>query len=68
MLASADCALGFQWLAAFHWLEDHPAIHRLLSISYKSLLPELMILAGWLAWCRYEQRIQEFFFLACLSI
>jgi hypothetical protein len=37
-LLAADRALGFDWLAGFHWLQAHPAAAKVLQTVYDSLL------------------------------
>jgi hypothetical protein len=66
-LASADNALGFQWVIIFQWVSHHPLIHYLLSASYQSLTPETIVLAIWLSWERRDQQVQDFFWIAYLA-
>jgi hypothetical protein len=68
LLASGDAALGFQWLVMYNWIRQHPGVGHILSICYASLFLELLVLGVWLSWRRYEQRIGEFFWIACLAI
>jgi len=37
-LQAADRALGFDWLAGFHWLQAHPAPAKILQTVYDSLI------------------------------
>lgn len=37
-LMAADRAMGFDWMAGYHFLKAHPAITRVLQIAYESLV------------------------------
>ncbi|MGQ0446571.1 MAG: phosphatase PAP2 family protein [Beijerinckiaceae bacterium] len=43
-LATADQALGLNWLEMYQWLTRHPAIEASANIAYRSLGPETLIL------------------------
>jgi membrane-associated phospholipid phosphatase len=43
-LATADRALGLDWLDMYRWLTRHPAIEAGAHIAYMSLAPEMLIL------------------------
>lgn len=36
-LASADAAIGFDWLAYVRWVDDHPILLRLMGMTYQNL-------------------------------
>jgi hypothetical protein len=67
LLATADKALGFQWLVLFQWTWQYLVVGRLLSSCYHSLMPEMIVLGVWLSWGRREQRIREFFWVVYLA-
>lgn len=68
LLVGIDRSLGFKWLVLFTWVWQHPYVAAILSVCYRSLLPELLILTVWLSSRRNVQRIGEFFWVACLAI
>lgn len=38
-----DLSLGLDWRAALDWLDTHPSIGRLLSVTYGSILPQMIV-------------------------
>jgi hypothetical protein len=67
MLASVDSSVGFHWLTVSVWVWRHPGFGWLLATGYSSLIPEMLALGAWLSWHGQIQRIQEFFWIVCLT-
>ncbi len=63
-LASADRALGFDWVSAMTIMSGHPRLNTLLSLSYNIVLPEIALLMVMLGWNGKAQKIYRF----CLAI
>jgi hypothetical protein len=41
---AADLSLGLDWLAYLHGFNDHPRLSLLLSLAYRSLMPQMIVL------------------------
>lgn len=76
-LSSADAALGVSVKASAAWLHDHPAINRVLTQAYFSLLFQLALIAPLLAAMGRRDRLHEYLFhfhvctlitVACLAL
>lgn len=59
-LADLDTWLGFDWLGFYRFIQESPALHLVLTISYASLIPETFILAVFLSFAGLGQRLREF--------
>ncbi len=67
-LASADVAIGFDWLATFNWVQDHPMINILLSASYDSVMLQTGVLLVVLNVIGWLERVREFVWLFTLTL
>ncbi len=66
MLSHADAALGFQWIVWFDWVQAHPLLHKILSISYGSIPYQLVALLFFACYADTE-RVDELIIAAILS-
>lgn len=70
VLAAADRAVGFDWMAQYTWIKAHPLIERVLFIGYVSLIPQLVLLALLLNFLNRRAQCWEMFWLfmgACIG-
>ncbi|MDG4906115.1 phosphatase PAP2 family protein [Mesorhizobium sp. WSM4898] len=65
-LASADAALGFDWVAYTQWLNKHPPIPAVISMAYGSLQIQMLVLPAILAFKGRMDRLLEF--VACFGL
>jgi hypothetical protein len=68
LFARLDRATGFQWKAVFDLIESHALVGRLLSISYGSLIPEILVLAAFLSFAGLEKRIRDFYWIVYIAL
>ncbi|RVC81530.1 phosphatase PAP2 family protein [Mesorhizobium sp. M4A.F.Ca.ET.022.05.2.1] len=66
-LAASDAALGFDWMAYVSLLNDHPSIAAALSMAYRSLQVQLLLLPAILALTGRSSRLLEFIALYGLA-
>jgi hypothetical protein len=67
-LSAADAAIGFDWLALFNWVHDHPRINRVLGFAYDSSLIQIAILLILLNVLGMLERTAEFVWLFILTL
>jgi membrane-associated phospholipid phosphatase len=69
-LAAADRLLGFNWLTMFNWVKAHPAVDRLLFLSYWSSFFQLLLIAIILSAAGRFDRLRELVLLfgGCLFV
>jgi hypothetical protein len=67
-LAAADAAIGFDWLSLFMWVHGHPAVDRLLAISYDSGIIQIIILVILLPALGQLDRLREFVWLFVITL
>jgi membrane-associated phospholipid phosphatase len=67
LLARADAALGFGWLAWFTWIEAHPTLDFILAKSYASVPLQILVLVLYFAYAD-AKRIDELLLAAILSV
>jgi membrane-associated phospholipid phosphatase len=67
MFDHADKALGFDWLAWFRWVDHHALVHRLLILSYDSMLPQLFLLLVIFSYVE-PRRVQELILAGMLAL
>lgn len=69
-LVAVDRALGFDWLAQYHWVMAHPLVEKILFIGYASLIPQLIVLTLLLNFMNMRRRCWEMIWLfmsACIA-
>jgi membrane-associated phospholipid phosphatase len=62
-----DAALGFNWLAVYHWVCSHSAVHRLLQIAYDSGTWQLFFIPTVMGLFGRRKDISDFVLLFMLS-
>ena len=67
-LAAADAAIRFDWLSLFMWVHEHPAVDRLLAISYDSAVVQIVILVILLPALGRLERLREFVWLFVITL
>jgi hypothetical protein len=67
-LSSADAAVGFDWLALFNWIQDHPGINRVLGFAYGSSIAQIGVLLILLSVLGMFERTAEFVWLFVLTL
>lgn len=69
-LAAADTAIGLDWIAYLHWVEDHQIIYKILYYSYYSIEVQLLICTMALFSARKIRAYFFFIFLGaiCLAV
>ena len=67
-LSAADAALGFDWLALFKWISDHPLIRLVLDLAYLSAAAQIFVLLVLLSIFRMFERMVEFVWLYVLTL
>lgn len=63
----ADIALGFDWLAWFNWIDQHPVIHNILILSYNSMIPQFLIMIAVFSYAS-RKRLDELLVESILAI
>lgn len=63
-LAAADRMLGFDWVGVMTSVAGHPALNRLLFLSYNTVLPEIALTVVVLGWRGNAEKIYCF----CLAV
>jgi hypothetical protein len=66
-LLAADRALGFDWLAIFHWLQAHPATARVLQTVYDSLIYQGLYFGVLFGLMDKKQDLREMFWLVFVA-
>lgn len=66
-LAAADQALGLDWVAIYKWLASVPALQKILSMAYYSLLPQSIVLIIALNFAGKIERCWELPWLCLIS-
>jgi PAP2 superfamily len=66
-LATADFAIGLDWLWLFNWVSEHPAIGRVLALSYGTGLFQILALVVLLPALGRLERLREFLWLFVLT-
>lgn len=59
-LAAWDRALGFDWLAMFSWLQNHPPVQAVFRFAYHSGLMQLVLVVLFLGFSNRPERLEEF--------
>jgi hypothetical protein len=73
-LAQWDRSLGFDWLAVWRWMNEHPAVHAALRIAYHSGLPQIACVVLILGFGNRRAQLEGFVIaymaavLACIAI
>jgi PAP2 superfamily len=67
VLARADAALGFDWVAWFTWLNAHPTLQFVLTKAYASIPLQVLVLLVFFAFAD-TKRIDELLLAAILSV
>ncbi len=67
-LVAMDAALGFSWLGFMHWLNGQPMLARILSISYDSMAPQIMVLPLLLCIWRKMDHLVQYPFIFTVSL
>lgn len=67
-LSAADAAVGFDWLALFNWVQDHPGINRVLGFAYGSGIGQIAVLLLLLNVLGMLERTAEFVWLYILTL
>jgi membrane-associated phospholipid phosphatase len=67
-LSTADAAIGFDWLALFSWIQDHPEINRVLGFAYASSIAQIVVLLILLSVLGMLERMAEFVWLFVLTL
>ena len=67
-LAGIDSALGFDWLAWFHFVSAHPPLRLLLAIVYSSLMVQIAGSIIYFSHCRRGERNDELWWCALVSL
>ncbi len=67
-LAAADRALGFDWPAWSAWVRAHPTIWLALDLAYRSAIPQLVVIALYLAFTGQPERNSELLWTMMLSL
>ncbi len=67
-LAAADHALGFDWPIWFAWVEAHPMLWLVLKLAYESAIPQLVVIALYLAFSGQPERNSELLWTMMLSL
>ncbi len=67
LLAHADAALGFDWVAWFTWINAHPTLHLVLTKAYASIPLQVLVLLVFFAFAD-PKRIDELLLAAILSV
>ena len=67
-LVRFDTALGFDWVAGYHFVRDHTLFHRLLLFGYRSLPLQIAITVFALPLCGMTQRNREFLWATGLCL
>jgi hypothetical protein len=67
-LAAADRFLGFDWLAWFGFVRQHPLLQRFLQLTYASAMPQIVIISVYLALSGQQERTSEFLWTMVLSL
>ena len=67
-LAAGDAAIGFDWLALFKLLQNHPAVDLVLNLAYSSFLPQVFVLLIVLSVAGQFERVREFVWLWVLTL
>jgi hypothetical protein len=67
LLARADAALGFDWVAWFTWINAHPTLHFVLNRAYASIPLQVLVLLVFFAFAD-TKRIDELLLAAILSV
>ncbi len=66
--ASIDSALGFNWLACFHFVEAHRPLKMLLNIAYASMIPQVIVSIIYFSHIGRRDRNDEFWWCALVSL
>ena len=67
LLSQGDAMLGFDWLAWFTWVKDHPSVHCVLTYAYASVPLQLLLLMVYFAYVDAE-RVFELVLATVLAI
>ncbi|MGY4286176.1 membrane-associated phospholipid phosphatase [Bradyrhizobium sp. LM2.7] len=67
-LSGADAAVGFDWLAFFNWVQDHPNIKGVLGLAYASGIAQIATLLIVLNVLGMLERTAEFVWLYILTL
>lgn len=63
-LASADLALGFDWVRMMTAMADHPLLNQLLFVAYNSVLPQIALMTVMLGWSGNPEKTYRF----CIAV
>lgn len=66
-LMAMDQALGFDWLAGYRFVQDHPALSALLGIAYGSLVYQGLYFCLLLGLMNAKQQLRDMFWLFLLT-
>jgi hypothetical protein len=67
-LASADAAIGLDWLSLFTWVREHPAIDQILATAYNSGLLQIVALVMLLPALGQLERLRDFVWLVVIAL
>jgi membrane-associated phospholipid phosphatase len=67
-LAAGDAAIGFDWLLIFNWVQEHPWVDLVLTLSYASIGPQACILPVILSIIDRLDRMREFLWLFAVTL
>lgn len=67
-VATADRALGFDWLRWFGWVEQHPTLRLALQLAYPSAIAQMVLIACYLSLTGQPARSRELVWTIMLSL
>lgn len=67
-LVAIDRAMGFDWLAWFHWVHAHPTVHSVLNFAYDAIGPEIIVALLWLSLTGKHAIVREFQWATILAL
>ncbi|WP_168788359.1 phosphatase PAP2 family protein [Paraburkholderia aromaticivorans] len=66
-LVRFDLAVGFDWVAAYQWVQTHPHVLRVLALAYDSGRWQLLTIPFILGLSGRREALSDFFFLLALA-
>lgn len=63
-----DLALGFNWLAFYGFVQEHPVVRTILTLAYFSMLPQLFFSIIYLSHTGRNDRNEELWWSSCIAM